>query len=257
MSKGRYIAKETLSDVRGMTSKVTVLGEPTGLTKDMKLEGENMVSTTALFDSGSDMGCHTVQLAQSIQMKDLPSEYTAVTTANGTDKRYYNKKAIKIKGQIAADNKEKIHTFESIEVGERIGNEKKHMKPYVNIIAELTGMPENLRQHFNSQCEDNEDAIHIIIGQCDVGMLMNEIHPEQIGLKQHHLLPNVVIYQNTFTGNLILAGDMGINQQLIDKDYPIFYIHKTNWAAILEAKRNGDEKRLGDLIGENFDVKKP
>ena len=214
-----------------------------------------MASTTALFDSGSDMGCHTAQLAQVIKMKDLPSEYTALTTANGTERKYFNKKAIKIKGQIASDNKVKIHTFESMEV-KRIGNEKGQMKPYVNIIVDLTKMGNDLRKHFISQCENNEDAINVITGQRDGGMLMNEVHPEQLGLHQHHLLPNVIIYQNGFTGNLILAGDLGVNESLIDKDYPVFYIHQSNWDKMVQAKRTGNESQLGQLIGENINYKR-
>ena len=102
-----------------------------------------------------------------------------------------------------------IHTFERMEV-ERIGNEKKHMRSYVNIVASLMKMPESIRKHLMEQCKDQEDPIQMILGQKDGGMLMNEIHPEQLGLIQHHLLPNIIIYQNPLTKKLILAGDMGI-----------------------------------------------
>ena len=129
------------------------------------------------------------------------------------------------KGTTAADDKEEIHTIESIEV-ERIGNEKGHMKPYVNIIADLTEMTENLRRHFITQCENSDDPINVIISQRDGAKYMSEVHPEQLGLHQHHLLPNVSKYQNGFTGSLILAGDMGIDEQLIDNEYPVFHIHE-------------------------------
>ena len=85
---------------------------------------------------------------------------------------------------------------------------------------------------------------------------MNEVHPEQLGLHQHHLLPNVIIYQNGFTGNLILAGDLGVNENLIDKDYPVFYIHESNWNKMVEAKRTGNEYQLRELIGENINYKR-
>ena len=68
------------------------------------------------------------------------------------------------------------------------------MTAYVNLVAKLMKMPETLRKHLLEQCEDNEDRIHLLIGQKEGGLLMNEIHPEQLGLKQHHLLPNVIIY---------------------------------------------------------------
>ena len=57
-----------------MTSKVEIIGQPLALTKDIQETGPRLVTTTALFDSGSDMGCHTAQLAYSVKMKDLPAE---------------------------------------------------------------------------------------------------------------------------------------------------------------------------------------
>ena len=121
--------KKLFPGVRGMTSKIDIIGQPIAPTKDIRVKGPRLITTTALFDSGSDMGCHTKQLAESVKMKDLPPEFTILRTASGTEKKHFNKKAIKIQGQLAADNKAKVHTFESMEVG-RIGNEKKHMKPY-------------------------------------------------------------------------------------------------------------------------------
>ena len=41
-------------------------------------------------------------------------------------------------------------------------------------------------------------------------MLLHEIIPEQIGLVQHWLLPNIRIYKNPLTENLIPAGELGI-----------------------------------------------
>ena len=61
-----------------------------------------------------------------------------------------------------------------------IGNEKKNMTAYVNLAAELMEMPESLRKHLLEQCEDNEDRIHLLFGQKEGGILMNEIHPEQL-----------------------------------------------------------------------------
>ena len=145
--------------------------------------------------------------------------------------------------------------MESLEV-ERIGNEKGHMIPYVNIIADLTEMQEDLREHFESQCDSKDEEINLIISQRDGGKYMSEVQPEQLGLHQHHLLPNVSIYQNGFTGNLILAGDMGIDEQLIDNEYPVFHIHETNWKRMLNAREAGNEDLLSKLIGEKMNIDK-
>ena len=91
---------------------------------------------------------------------------------------------------------------------------------------------------------DNEDPIHIIIGQRDGGMLMNEIQPEQLGLIQHHLLPNIIIYQNPLTKQLILAGDMGIKKELVDLDFPMLYVHKRKWKEINEAYESGGRNKV-------------
>ena len=53
-----------------------------------------------------------------------------------------------------------------------------------------------------------------------------------------------------------MAGDLGINEKLIDNDYPMFYIHKTNWKKMITAKENGNEELLSQLIGENIDSKR-
>ena len=85
---------------------------------------------------------------------------------------------------------------------------------------------------------------------------MNEVHPEQLGLKQHHLLPNIIIYENPLTKKLILAGDIGINKELVGNDFPILYVHKDRWERMKKLKREGDDKELGKMIGEGFNVKK-
>ena len=85
---------------------------------------------------------------------------------------------------------------------------------------------------------------------------MNEVHPEQLGLKQHHLLPNIIIYENPLTKKLILAGDIGINKELIGDDFPILYVHKDRWERMKNLKKEGDDKELGKMIGEGFNVKK-
>ena len=128
-------------------------------------------------------------------LKELTSEITSLTTVNGTEKRKFDRKVIKVAKTDGTNNGQKIYTMESLEI-ERIGSEKGHMIPYVNIIADLMEMQEELKQHFESQCDTQNEEIKVIISQRDGAKFMSEVQPEQIGLHQHHLLPNVNIYQN-------------------------------------------------------------
>ena len=85
---------------------------------------------------------------------------------------------------------------------------------------------------------------------------MNEIHPEQLGLKQHHLMPNIIIYENPLTKKLILAGDLGINKELIGDDFPIIYVHKDKWDLIKRLKKEKNELDLSEVIGEEINIRK-
>ena len=80
------------------------------------------------------------------------------------------------------------------------------------------------------QCSDNQKEIQLILGQKGGSMLMHEVIPEQIGLRQHWLLPNLRIYKNPLTQNLILAGELGIEGRLVDQDYPTLYPTKEELA---------------------------
>ena len=247
--------KELFPAMRGMTSKVTIKGKPISLEGDMEQVGEDLIKTTAIFDGGSDVACHSAELSRSIELPDLAPQFTTMKTTNGASTKEYKRKAIKVVGEVARDNRDLIQTIASMDVGS-IGNEKRNMTAYVNLIAELMDMPESLRRHLLEQCEDNEDRIHLLIGQKEGGLLMNEVHPEQLGLRQHHLLPNIIIYENPLTKKLILAGDIGINKELIGDDFPVLYVHKDNWQRMIDLKRNGEDKELGRMIGEGFDIKK-
>ena len=176
-------------------------------------------------------------------------------TTNGIITKEFERKAITVVGEVARDNRDMIQTIASMDVG-TIGNEKKNMTAYVNLAAELMEMPESLRKHLLEQCEDNEDRIHLLFGQKEGGILMNEIHPEQLGLKQHHLMPNIIIYEKPLTKKLILAGDLGINKELIGDDFPIIYVHKDKWELMKRLKSERKENDLSEVIGEEINIRK-
>ena len=79
---------------------------------------------------------------------------------------------------------------------------------------------------------------------------MREIIPEQIGLVQHWLHPNIRIYKNPLTENLILAGELGIEGRLVDEDYPTLYPTKEELKRL--KKKLADMEDLTADLGENL-----
>ena len=69
-------------------------------------------------------------------------------------------------------------------------------------------------------------------------------------------MPNIIIYENPLTKILILAGDLGINKELIGEDFPIIYVHKDKWEAMKTLKKEGKEIDLSEMIGEEITIKK-
>ena len=144
-------------------------------------------------------------------------------------------------GSYDRTNERKIHSMTSTEV-DVIGKEKKLMRIYIGLIARLMGMSEKLQEHFLSQCKEATDDIHIILGQKDGAVLMHDIIPEQLGLKQHPLLPNVKLYRNPLNNSLVIAGDMGVKEELVDDDYPTLHVHKDIRAEMKREMENAKPK---------------
>ena len=82
---------------------------------------------------------------------------------------------------------------------------------------------------------------------------MHEVIPEQIGLRQHWLLPNLRIFKNPLTQNLILAGELGIEGRLVDQDYPTLYPTKEELARL--KKKFADGEDLSADLGENLQAR--
>ena len=82
---------------------------------------------------------------------------------------------------------------------------------------------------------------------------MHEVIPEQLGLRQHWLLPNLRIFKNPLTQNLILAGELGIEGRLVDEDYPTLYPTKQEFERLKEKLANKED--ISDELGENLMAK--
>ena len=177
---------------------------------------------TCLFDNGANAANHTKTLAKAVELEKLEDKVITLNTVNGSVRRSFKIKRIKLASERKNPNENVIHTLSSAEV-EKIGYQKGYMKAYVNIVAYILNMPPDLKKHFMDQCSDDQNEIQLILGQRGGGMLMHEVILEQIGLTQHWLPPNLRIYKNLLTQNLILVRDLGIEERLVDKDYPTLY----------------------------------
>ena len=141
---------------------------------------------------------------------------------NGAVKKSFEISKIKLATKDIERKEGTVHSLSSTKV-ERIGKQKGQREDCVNIIAQLMGMPPDLKRHFMDQCSHKPKEIHMILGQREGGMMMHEILPEQMGLVQHWLLPNIHTHMNPLTENLIITGNLGIDGRLIDNDYPTLY----------------------------------
>ena len=195
---------------------------------------------------------HTEELAMAVDLEKLEDKILMLQTVNGYLKKSFEISKIKLAAKGMEKQESTIHTLSSAKV-ERIGQQKGQMEAYIDVVAQLMKMPPDLKKHFMDQCCHEQKEIQLILGQRGGGMLMHEILPEQMGLVQHWLLPNIRIYKNPLTENLIIAGELGIDGRLVDDDYPTLYPTKEEMSCF---KRKLDARKdLTADLGEKLQAK--
>ena len=252
MVKAAVRLHKIFPNVRGMTDAVCVLGESKHPNEEMKVD-DLATWVTCSFDNGADSGTHTRALSDAVDLEKLEDKNMTLQTVNGCVRKAFKINKIKLAAQRKDPRENIIHALSSAEV-ERIGHQKGHMRAYINAVAQLMKMPPDLKKHFMDQCCDEQKEIQLILGQRGGGMLMHEIIPEQIGLvQQHWLLPNICIYKNPLTENLILAGELGIEGRLVDEDFPTLYPTRREIES-LNIKLSNKKDLTADL-GENLQAR--
>ena len=94
----------------------------------------------------------------------------------------------------------------------------------------------------------------MIVGQISAQLLLEEIRPAQLKVGQPWILPNVQIYRNPLTGSMIVAGGMGIQEELLDTVFPTLYPHKETWERMKELATEGNNnEELSKLLNENYE----
>ena len=219
-----------------MTDAVCVVGESKHPNAEMSVDDKG-TWVTCLFDNGAEAGTHTQTLDEAVELEKLEERSMTLNTVNGAVKKIFEIKKIKLATQRKNPDRDIIHALSSAQV-DQIGIQKGHMKAYVNIASFLLRMPPKLKKHFIEQCSDNQKEIQLILGQKGGSMLMHEVIPEQLGLRQHWLLPNLRIFKNPLTQNLILAGELGIEGRLVDEDYPTLYPTKQEFKILSKPQLN-------------------
>jgi hypothetical protein len=114
-----------------------------------------------------------------------------------------------------------IHNMSAIGLG-RIGVYKNNTRSYVTKLCELFGYNDNFKQHFASQITEQAERVYAVIGQRSSSQLLIDLSAEQLGTHHPWILPNIKIYFNPLTNTLLMAGNMGVEEEIIDVDSPLF-----------------------------------
>ena len=238
-------------NVRGMTSSAKVLGnlktERIGL-KRLKDEGPAAFVANILFDGGSDGGIYKNELTNLVDLIPLKTQHMGITTATGTVWDNFPRAKIRFIGTRMGERE--IFNISAIGM-DRIGREKKDMVDYVTKVSRLFNLSIELHDHLIKQADASEEEIHMIVGQKSAQLLLEEIRPAQLKVRQPWIIPNVKIYRNPLTDSLIVAGGLGIEEELVDDVYPTFYPHKEEWDHMKRLFNSKEgEKELGHLLHE-------
>ena len=108
-----------------------------------------------------------------------------------------------------------------------------------------------LHDHLIRQADDSEEEVHMIVGQISAQLLLEEIRPAQVEVRQPWILPNFKIYRNPLMDTLSVAGGLGIQEEMIDIMFPTLYPHKETWKWMKELVKQGNNNgELSKLLNE-------
>ena len=140
-----------------------------------------------------------------------------LTTATGTTWKNFDRSEISFIGQRMG--KKDIINISAIAI-DKIGREKSDLTDNVTRVSRLYIFTVELHDHLIKQADASEEEIQMIVGQRSAQLLLEEIRPAQLKVKQPWiLLPNVKIYETeSMIGVLVngpqLPGDLPSVAQL-------------------------------------------
>ena len=157
-----------------------------------------------------------INFYQYIQFEILRQRYTNLTvwfgtanfrTAIGIDQKEYSRAKLKLIGNRFQE--EIIHNMSIIGL-KNIGTEKNNTEVYIDKLCELFGFNKAFKDHFQSQVAKGLQKIYAIIGQRSCSQLLVDLTAEQLGTRHPWLSPNVKIYANPLTNQILMAGQVSL-----------------------------------------------
>ena len=85
---------------------------------------------------------------------------------------------------------------------------------------------------------NNKDNTQIRRFTCLLGVFFENVRAEQLGVRHPRHLPDIGIFRSILTEKMIMAGRMGISEELVTSDMPYLNIHEIK--EIEECDMNGD-----------------
>ena len=89
---------------------------------------------------------------------------------------------------------------------------------------------------------DEPIEIHMLIVLCGQESLLTTIRAEQMNYKHPWQLPNITIQKNHSNQELLLLGNIGINQELFHADVPTFHVHQSKIGKLTKEFKNATKK---------------
>ena len=203
--------------------------------KKLDIDGEQYVRVPTLFDPGSDGAAHTQNLEDNLDLYALKSKVINVTTVNGTERKDYERRKIKVRTKEGY-----IRNYDSIKINS-IGREEALVQKYVEKIVELFRMNQQQRNYFLSKTKPEPLQIQLLLGLRSQESLLVPVRAEQLGLIHPWQAPNTSIQYNSHDGELLLVGKLGVNPELFDQDSPTFHVHKTMLGELIKEFKNAQK----------------
>ena len=82
-----------------------------------------------------------------------------------------------------------------------------------------------ISRQLEQQGQYENKKIHMLLGLKNVGAFFENVRAEQLGVKHPSHLPDIGIFRSILSENMIMAGRMGISEELITTDMPYLNIH--------------------------------
>ena len=191
MVKAAVTLNKSHQHLRGMTSSAKVLGQleanNIGL-RNLPGEGTPAFLANVLFDGGSDGRLFKAEVSQAVNLPKLESQHMRLTTATGTTWKNFDRSEISFIGQRMG--KKEIINISAIAI-DKIGREKSDLTDNVTRVSRLYIFTVELHDHLIKQADASEEEIQMIVGQRSAQLLLEEIRPAQVKVRQPWIMDTI------------------------------------------------------------------